>query len=396
MGGADEVFRVLRGFGLSADEAASTVERERRAAVLVEGVDGPQRGALRSVAARVGISFHEGERADAAALLTGPVVLLREAARELPTELGAPLDDAVRSWLGESPRPLLRYRGGALALDAPQVMGVLNVTPDSFSDGGRFLATDDAAAQAERMLEDGAAIVDVGGESTRPGAEPVPEHEELRRVLPVVERLAGAGALVSIDTRRPEVARRAVEVGASIINDVEGLRAPAMREVAAATGAGVVIMHMRGEPRTMQREPHYEDVVAEVDAWLDRQARLAEAAGVPRDHIAVDPGIGFGKRIEHTLALLRHLQPLVSRGRPVLVGLSRKSFLGKVVAATPREDRSLRTPDARLAAGLALTCAAVAAGAAIVRTHDVRDTIDALRALRALQTLGRRPLPRSD
>ncbi len=288
----------------------------------------------------------------------------------------------------ERPACLVHARG-ALALDRPRIMGVLNVTPDSFSDGGRYLDPQRALARALAMVREGAAIIDVGGESTRPGAKPVPVEEELRRVMPVIERLLEHELLVSIDTRRPEVAARALAAGVAILNDVEGLRSPRMREIAAAHGAGVVIMHMQGKPQTMQRAPRYDDVVAEVAAWLERQAKAAQAAGIAPEAIAIDPGIGFGKRIEHNLALLAATDRLAAGGRAVLIGLSRKSFLGKIVAPTPREDHIVRPPERRLPAALALTAVAALRGARLFRTHDVEATADALAALHALEHAGR-------
>lgn len=265
------------------------------------------------------------------------------------------------------------WRCGRYALPFEErtlVMGIVNVTPDSFSDGGRYLAAQDAIAHGRRLAEEGADILDVGGESTRPGAAPVPEAEELHRVLPVVEGLAGLGVPLSIDTRKPEVARAALEAGASIVNDVEALRAPGMAEACAEAGCGVVLMHMRGQPQDMQRAPHYRDVVAEVREFLAERAAFALKAGVPRDALCVDPGFGFGKTAEHNLALLRGLRDLKGP-HPVLVGLSRKSFLGKLAGV---ED-----PEQRLHAGLAATALAIAHGADIVRTHDVRATVEAAR-----------------
>jgi dihydropteroate synthase len=208
-------------------------------------------------------------------------------------------------------------------------MGVLNVTPDSFSDGGEFLSTQAAIDRALALIDEGADIVDVGGESTRPGAEPVTEEDELSRVLPVIEALAGEEIAVSIDTMKPTVARAAVDAGAAIINDVNGLRASGMVETAADTGAYVCIMHMLGEPRTMQNDPRYDDVVDDVLSWLVARADAAQAAGVRQDRIWLDPGIGFGKTAEHNLSLLKATAAFASSGYPILVGASRKSFIGK-------------------------------------------------------------------
>ncbi|HKY00590.1 MAG TPA: dihydropteroate synthase [Steroidobacteraceae bacterium] len=262
-----------------------------------------------------------------------------------------------------------------LDLDRPVVMGVLNVTPDSFSDGGRFADADAAVAAAERMAADGAALVDVGGESTRPGSAPVDEAEELRRVMPVIERLAGRLPIpVSIDTRKPGVMRRAVEAGASLVNDVGALRAPEAIEAVAGSRAAVCLMHMQGEPGTMQDAPQYADVVAEVRDFLRRRVAACEAAGIGRARIAVDPGFGFGKTLEHNLALLAGLPVIAADGLPLVVGLSRKRMIG---ALTGRSDGE------RLAGSLAAAVVAAQNGARIVRAHDVRETVDALRVVAA-------------
>jgi dihydropteroate synthase len=262
-----------------------------------------------------------------------------------------------------------------LDLDRPVVMGVLNVTPDSFSDGGRFADADAAVAAAERMAADGAALVDVGGESTRPGSVPVDEAEELRRVMPVIERLAGRLPIpVSIDTRKPGVMRRAVEAGASLVNDVGALRAPGAIEAVAGSGAAVCLMHMQGEPGTMQDAPRYADVVTEVREFLRQRVAACEAAGIGRARIAVDPGFGFGKSLEHNLALLAGLPVIAADGLPLLVGLSRKRMIGTL---TGRGDGE------RLAGSLAAAVVAAQNGARIVRAHDVRETVDALRVVAA-------------
>ena len=246
------------------------------------------------------------------------------------------------------------------------VMGVLNVTPDSFSDGGRYLSHDAAVAHGLEMVAEGADVVDVGGESSRPGAEPVGEAEEHRRVVPVVEALS-PHVRVSVDTVKEAVAEAAVRAGATLINDVSA----SLHEVAAATGVGWVAMHMRGTPRTMQRDPRYDDVVAEVEAFLAERAERAVAAGVRE--VWVDPGIGFGKTAGHNLTLLRHLDRLAAGGHPVLVGTSRKSFLGHLTADEPRP----LTVDQRLDGSLATAVWAMAHGASMVRAHDVAPTVQA-------------------
>jgi len=258
-------------------------------------------------------------------------------------------------------------------------MGILNVTPDSFSDGGRFFDRARALDHARRMLADGADLIDIGGESTRPGAAPVDEADELARVIPVVDELAREGALVSVDTMKPAVMRAAVAAGAAMINDVNALQLPGALEAAASTGAAICLMHMRGAPRTMQDAPRYDDVVAEVRDFLVERAQACEAVGIARGRIVLDPGFGFGKTLAHNLALLRALPELVATGYPVLAGLSRKSSLGAITG---------RAPGDRLAASLAAALAAVARGASIVRVHDVRETVDALNVWRAVEGAG--------
>ncbi len=254
-------------------------------------------------------------------------------------------------------------------------MGVVNVTPDSFSDGGVNLDPDAAAATARRMVQDGAAIVDVGGESTRPGSDGVSAEEELRRVEPVLERLAGLP--LSIDTSKAEVARRALALGAELVNDVTALRGdPGMPEVVAESGAYLCLMHMEGEPRTMQADPRYDDVVDDAKAFLEERLAAAVAAGVPEERICLDPGIGFGKTVDHNFELVRRLPELTALGRPVVVGFSRKSSLGKLLG-----DPSATTGS--IAASVGAAVAAYERGATILRVHDVREHVEALTAARA-------------
>ncbi len=257
----------------------------------------------------------------------------------------------------------------------PSVMGVVNVTPDSFSDGGVNLDPRDAVAAARRMVDEGAAIVDVGGESTRPGADAVSADEELQRVEPVLERLEGLP--VSIDTSKADVARRALALGAELVNDVTALRGdPRMAEVVGESGAYLCLMHMRGEPRTMQADPRYDDVVDEVKAFLEERLRAAVAAGIAEDRVCLDPGIGFGKTVEHNFELVRRLPEVTALGRPVVVGFSRKSSLGKLLG-----DPSATTGSVAASVGAAV--AAYERGATILRVHDVAEHVEALTAARA-------------
>lgn len=258
----------------------------------------------------------------------------------------------------------------------PALMGILNVTPDSFSDGGAYRDVEAAIAAGRAMMDDGADLVDVGGESTRPGAEPVPEDEEIGRTLPVVERLAALGIPVSIDTMKPAVARRAIGAGAFLVNDVNGLRSPGMTEVVVEAKCHVCVMHMQGEPRTMQVQPDYGDVVREVRAFLIRKATELEELGIPENHIWLDPGIGFGKTLDHNLSLLRHLDDFASTGYPVLVGVSRKSFLGKLTQDAPAQDR--------LEGTIAAQVLAQAMGVRIIRAHDVRSSRRAIDVAQAI------------
>jgi dihydropteroate synthase len=267
----------------------------------------------------------------------------------------------------------------------PLVMGVVNATPDSFSDGGRFAALPAALAQARALVAAGADMIDVGGESTRPGAEPVPEAQELDRVVPLIEAIRAESPVpVSVDTLKPGVARAAVAAGASVWNDVTALRAdPASPAVAAELGCGVMLMHMQGEPRTMQHDPVYADVTAEVAAFLAGRARAALDAGVARERIWLDPGIGFGKTAVHNLTLLAEMDRIVALGFPVVLGVSRKQFIKAV-------DASAADPYDRIGGSLAAALAGVAAGVAAVRVHDVRETVQAVTMWAAIEEARRR------
>ena len=266
---------------------------------------------------------------------------------------------------------------GSLDLGNPCVMGILNVTPDSFSDGGKFNSLDDARIQAAAMAAEGAAIIDVGGESTRPGAEAVGVDAELERVIPVIEAVVSeTGLPVSVDTSKAEVMRAAVSAGAAMINDVAALQGEGALAAAAALGVPVCLMHMRGQPRTMQDAPHYEDVTAEVRAFLEARATACVEAGIDRGLIVVDPGFGFGKTHAHNVELLANLRQLAQMGLPILAGLSRKSTLGELTG---------RPVDERMPASIAAAVIAYLHGASIIRVHDVRETVDALRVATAIR-----------
>lgn len=273
----------------------------------------------------------------------------------------------------------LRCGQYALPLGRPLIMGVVNVTPDSFSDGGRFLASDEAVAHGRRLAEQGADILDIGGESTRPGAQPVPLAQELDRVLPVLAGLRELPVPLSVDTYKPEVMRAALAAGASMINDINALQADGALQAVRDSDCAVCLMHKLGDPQTMQESPHYEDVVREVREFLAQRVAACEAAGIARDRIVVDPGFGFGKRSAHNLALLRNLDALVELDVPVLAGLSRKSTLGRITNQ-PVAQRTIASVTAALLA--------VQQGVAIVRVHDVAETRDALLILGVLADPG--------
>lgn len=278
-----------------------------------------------------------------------------------------------------NPLPSTRLPCGnrVLVFDAPKVMGILNVTPDSFSDGGRYTAVESAMRHAEGMVAAGAAIIDVGGESTRPGAPAVSEAEELDRVVPVIEAIARElDVVISMDTSTPAVMREGARAGAGLINDVRSLRRPGALETAAATDLAICLMHMRGEPGTMQQAPVYADVAGEVGAFLAEQVARCEAVGISRQRLVLDPGYGFAKTLEHNLELFRRQAELLAFGLPLLVGVSRKSMIGAVTG---------RPVEGRLAGGLALAALALAKGAQILRVHDVAETVDVVKMITAVE-----------
>ncbi len=265
-------------------------------------------------------------------------------------------------------------------LTPPKVMGILNVTPDSFSDGGLFLSADNALQQARQMVQEGAAVIDVGGESTRPGAEAVTEQAELDRVIPVIESIReNCDVIISVDTSKPEVMREAVKAGAGMINDVCALRAPGALQAASETGVPVCLMHMAGEPRTMQKNPEYVDVVQTVKSFLQERIACCEAAGISSDVLLVDPGFGFGKTINHNLQLVKNLSEFADLGKPVLMGVSRKSSIGALLGRSANE---------RLAGSIAMATLCCQYGARIIRAHDVAATVDAVKIYHAVTHAG--------
>ncbi len=275
-----------------------------------------------------------------------------------------------------SPPKTLQCATQTLQLDSPIVMGILNVTPDSFSDGGRFNAVDSAVRQAEKMLADGAQIIDVGGESTRPGAQAVSITEELDRVIPVIEKIhRELGVIVSVDTSKAQVMLEAATAGAGIINDVMALQSEGALQAAAQTGLPVCLMHMQGEPRTMQSSPEYQDVAAEVIQFLLQRVEQCQLSGINKEQIIIDPGFGFGKTLAHNIRLFKLLGKFLETGFPVLVGASRKTMIGQITG---------RDVEQRLAGSLALACLAAQQGAAILRVHDVAETVDAVKIAQAL------------
>lgn len=267
--------------------------------------------------------------------------------------------------------------GKSLDLSAPRIMGIVNVTPDSFSDGGKFFSRDAAIRQAIKLVEDGADILDIGGESTRPGSTPVQEQEEIDRIAPVIEAISSElDVPISIDTMKAEVMRAAVAVGAGLINDVNALRGEGALEAAAELNVPVCLMHMQGTPQTMQTEPDYQDVVSEVESFLLERVAVCEQVGIPAERIMLDPGFGFGKRARHNLRLMKHLSRLTELPYPVLVGVSRKSIIGDMLKVDVKE---------RLAGSLALASIAVWQGAKLIRTHDVRETAQAVKLTQHVQ-----------
>lgn len=334
------------------------------------------RGELSPVGATV-VPCREGRALVAIAPLVLENLLMGGGSRRV-LEMG----EALRCHDDQEP-PTLEWSGGSLDLSKPRTMGILNVTPDSFSDGGRHSDPESALERASRMKEEGADIIDIGGESTRPGAVPVSPDQEWSRISEVVRRVSDeVGLPVSVDTRRPDVAAKALRAGAVLVNDVSGLR-EGMQEVVRREGAAAIVMHMRGEPANMQDDVRYTEVVGDVYAFLEKRVGAAQAAGIPRDRLAIDPGLGFAKDLEGNLEIMSRLAEFRSMGRPVVLGASRKSFLGKVAGGGPQE---------RLEASLAAAAVACWQGVQIFRVHDVAPTIKVLQVANAIRAgINRRP-----
>ncbi len=359
-------------------------------AISLSGLTSGQAGAIqklmKSSDVGAGLEAAPSSSSDSASsklVLSGPAGQLRRLAdifaanNSLPSDIPRKIDSLLDNYLRSDYK--IDCRGKVLALgQRTHIMGILNVTPDSFSDGGRFATADHALAHAHEMVAAGADIIDIGGESTRPGADPVPEDEELRRIIPLIERLSDELAVpLSVDTYKSSVAVKALETGASIVNDISGLRfSPDMAKIVADAGAGLVIMHIKGTPRTMQQNPEYADVVGEITSFLEERIEVAERAGVDREKIIIDPGIGFGKNLAHNLVVLDHLDEFRGLGRPVLLGTSRKKFIGTVLGITVPEQRILGT-----AATVAL---GIVRGASIVRVHDVTQAAQVARMTDAI------------
>lgn len=320
------------------------------------------------------------EKTDALLMLTErQAEILMRKMREQPfngKRIADEVEDAVKAYKKRK----YRFRAGNRRLELPAaVMGILNVTPDSFSDGGRYLEPERAVERAREMLRNGAEIIDIGGESSRPGSKRIDAEEELSRIIPVIEDIRDeTDTIISVDTYKPEVADKALSAGADMINDIYGLRKEGMAETAAEYGAGMVIMHMQGDPENMQNNPHYEDVVGEITGFLRNQAEKAIKAGIAPESIVLDPGIGFGKTVKHNLEIMKELDSFRSLGYPVLIGASRKSFIGKTLDLPVEE---------RLEASLAMAALAVSKGVSIIRAHDVKETVRAVRMVMAVEGL---------
>ncbi len=332
-----------------------------------------------------GDAFRCDSEALTRSLLVFEAGVLRSEACRRSTEPGIDMVKMALTSFRRTDTPSIQWNRGRLDFDRTKVMGVLNLTPDSFSDGGKHLGTEVALRHALQMVEEGADIIDVGGESTRPGAEEIAPEDELRRIMPLVRALVpSTDALISIDTRHWQVAQEALASGVEIINDVSGLRDPKMAALAAETGAPVILMHMQGDPKTMQTSPYYEDVVGDISQFFQERLDVAVAVGVKKERVILDPGLGFGKTVEHNLQILNRLHEFRSLGMPILIGASRKGFIGKVSGMD----------GGRLEGSLAAASAAVMNGANIVRAHDVKETVRAVRLIDAIRGgLEPRPFP---
>jgi len=379
----EQVRKELKGIGVYSKGASIMTPKALHALIRLEGVGVKEAHILKQEMLSAGgeAAVAKGAvdltRKETDVLLMGTVKQLERATRKLsmqPFECPRIAEEIEETLENYSKRTLTLKAGGRqLRIDRPLVMGVVNVTPDSFSDGGEFLDPEMAIAHAKKLVKEGADILDIGGESSRPGSDTLPAKEELERIVPVLEGIIDdVNVLISVDTCKPRVARKVLDMGAHIINDITGLTSAELAGVVARHEAGIVIMHMQGTPKTMQKSPRYDDVVADILRFLRERVKRAEKEGIRRESIIIDPGIGFGKTAEHNLEIISRLKEFKSLGLPVLVGASRKSFIGKVL------DKDV---DGRLSGGLAMLVMSIQNGASIVRAHDVRESVDAARMI---------------
>ena len=373
----EQVRKELTGIGVYSKGASIMTPKALHALIRLEGVGVKEAHILKQEMLSVGgdAAVAKGvvdlTHKETDVLLMGTVKQLKRAARKLSVqpfrcpriaeEIGETLENhSKRSFT-------LKAGGRRLRMDRPLVMGVINVTPDSFSDGGKFLDAEAAIAHAKKLVREGADLLDIGGESSRPGSDALPAKEELERIVPVLDGIIDDVKVpISVDTCKPQVARKVLDMGVHIINDITGLTSAKLADVVAKHGAGIVIMHMQGTPKTMQKKPRYDDVVADILRFLRERVERAEKKGIRRESIIIDPGIGFGKTAEHNLEIISRLKEFKSLGLPILVGASRKSFIGKVL------DKDV---DDRLSGGLAMLSMSIQNGASIVRAHDVRESV---------------------
>lgn len=373
----EQVRKELKGIGVYSKGASIMTPKALHALIWLEGVGVKEAHILKQEMLSVGgdVAVAKGvvdlTHKETDVLLMGTVKQLKRAAKKLSMQpfrcprIAEEIGEALENYSKRS--FTLKAGGRRLRMDRPLVMGVINVTPDSFSDGGKFLDAEAAIAHAKKLVKEGADLLDIGGESSRPGSDAIPAKEELERIVPVLDGIIDDVKVpISVDTCKPQVARKVLDMGVHIINDITGLTSAKLADVVAKHGAGIVIMHMQGTPKTMQKKPRYDDVVADILRFLRERVERAEKKGIRREYIIIDPGIGFGKTAEHNLEIISRLKEFKSLGLPILVGASRKSFIGKVL------DKDV---DDRLSGGLAMLSMSIQNGASIVRAHDVRESV---------------------